>query len=333
MVSRRRVPQRLLDPPALREDDVDSRAESDPSRGRGLILGLLSVLVISPDALLIRLVEADDITLLFWRGALTTLGIALVLGVRTRGRVVEAFRGSGSDGLIAGFCFFGATMLFVVGVRHTAVATVLVMLCAGPLFAAILSRIFLGETIAPRTWVASGMVLCVVSAIVASSATSTVLTGNLAGVGAVLSFAAYLTVLRRRPSADMTPAVAIGGSLTGAVTMVAAQLSGGSLLLGADDVVALVLMGVVILPVALALMTQASRHLSAPEIGLLALLETMLGPLWVWMVLGEQPRPAIILAGGAILIVIIAHSALTLLSAGNTAGRSTMRPGGEHGRL
>ena len=85
-----------------------------------------------------------------------------------------------------------------------------------------------------------------------------------------------------------------------AVTLVAAQLSGGSLLVGADDVVALVLMGVVILPVALALMTQASRHLSAPEIGLLALLETVLGPLWVWMVLGEQPRPAIILAGGAI---------------------------------
>ena len=76
----------------------------------------------------------------------------------------------------------------------------------------------------------------------------------------------------------MTPAVAIGGSLTGAVTLVAAQLSGGSLLVDADDVVALVLMGIVILPVALALMTQASRHLSTPEISLLALLETVLGP-------------------------------------------------------
>lgn len=268
--------------------------------------------MISPDALLIRVIEAEDLALLFWRGSLTVIGIALVLGVRSRGHVIGTFRGSGYDGLVAGVCFFSATMLFVVGVRHTAVATVLVMLCAGPLFAAILSRIFLGEAIAPRTWAASGIVLCVVAAIVASSTTSTALIGNLAGVGAVLSFAAYLTVLRRRPWADMTPAVAIGGFLTGAVTLVGVQLTGGSLVVGAEDVVALVLMGVVILPAALALMTQASRYISAPEIGLLTLLETVLGPLWVWMVVGEQPRAAVILAGGAILMVVAAHSVLTL---------------------
>jgi len=293
---------------------VGISVDAGASRKRGLFLGLLAALVISPDALLIRVIEADDQTLLFWRGSLTATGIAALLGVRRKGRVIVVFRDSGSAGLVAGVCFFCATMLFVVGVRHTSVASVLVMLCAGPLFAAILSRIFLGEAVAPRTWVASGMVLCGVSAIVVTSATSTALAGNLAGVGAVLSFSAYLTALRRRPSADMTPAVAIGGFLTGVVTLLSVQLTGGSLLVAADDVAVLILMGVVMLPVALALMTQASRHLPAPEIGLLALLETVLGPIWVWMVLGEQPRAFVVVAGVAILTVVSAHSALTLLA-------------------
>ena len=291
---------------------MGSDEEAGASRRQGFLLGLLSAFVISPDALLIRMIDAGDLALLFWRGSLTALGIALMLGVRSKGRVIGTFRHAGFHGAVAGFFFFGATMLFVLGVRHTAVATVLVMLCAGPLFAAILSRIFLGEPILQRTWAASGIVLGVVATIVASSATSTVLMGNLAGVGAVLSFAAYLTVLRSRPRVDMTPAVAIGGLLTGVVTLVAVQLGGRSLSVGTDDVLALILMGVVILPAALALMTHAARQLSAPEIGLLALLETVLGPLWVWMVLGEQPQAQIMLAGGAILLVVGAHSVLTL---------------------
>jgi drug/metabolite transporter (DMT)-like permease len=48
-------------------------------------------------------------------------------------------------------------------------------------------------------------------------------------------------------------------------------------------------------------MTVATRHLSAGEVGLLALLETILGPIWVWLGLGERPTD-IALIGGMIVI-------------------------------
>jgi drug/metabolite transporter (DMT)-like permease len=126
-------------------------------------------------------------------------------------------------------------------------------------------------------------------------------------------FAGYLTVSRAARPADMTPAIAIGGAGAALVGLV----TGADLTLGIGDLLLLALLGTVILPVSLSLITRATHHLPAPEVNLIALLETLLGPLWVWLALGETPTPEV-LAGGVLVVgAVTVHSVLALRAGGD----------------
>src|SRR6056297_261464 len=114
---------------------------------RGVLTTLAAVAILSPDALLVRLISADPWTLIFWRGLLSGITILLICMLQMRGSFLRQVRAIGWVGLLAGLMQAVATMFFVNSLRQTAVANTLVILAAVPLFSAVLSRIFLKETI------------------------------------------------------------------------------------------------------------------------------------------------------------------------------------------
>ena len=83
----------------------------------------------------------------------------------------------------------------------------------------------------------------------------------------------------------------------------------------------LVLAGLVVLPLALVLMTLGPRYLPAPEVAMISLLEAVLGPLWVWWVIGENPGWQTIAGGSVVIVVLMAHSAVRLRSEGRQVSR------------
>jgi drug/metabolite transporter (DMT)-like permease len=274
----------------------------------GLLLTTVGVLVLSPDSLMIRAVDADAWTLVFWRGLLMCLVLTTVTLLRLGKGAAAEFRSIGLRGLAVGVLFGGQLILFVTSVSHTSVANTLVIFATAPLFAAVFSRIFLGEPVQRRVWIAAIVCLGAVSFIFVGSVGAGRLGGDLAAVGAAITMALGLTIMRHSRAVSMVPAWGLGAGFAAAgVFAVADPLS-----VGGSDWLILFGSGLLILPIAFGLIAHGPRRLSAPETGLLMLLETILGPLWVWWFLEEQPNTEALIGGVIVIGVLVANSMLGL---------------------
>jgi len=283
------------------------RIGSPETTGRALTA--LGVIAISPDALLTRLVTADVWTVIWWRAALTALAIIAVLTIHYRGALAARVRESLSmpATLVAPLWGVG-TIFFVLAVSNTAVANVLVIIAAGPLFGAFLSRVFLKERIRAETWIASFSILVGLIAVFGESFSAGSLFGDACALGTTLCATIAFVVLRR--CENPSPLVlAAAGSLV-AVILVTPAAEPWSIDL--VDFGYLVVLGVGILPVAYALIFLGPRYIPAPEVGLIMLLETALGPLWVWLVIGEVPSMRVAASGALIVLTVAVHSVIAM---------------------
>jgi len=275
-----------------------------PEHFKGLALTVAGVLIITPDSLLVRLISADQWTLIFWRGVLTGLALLAYLGIRERRRLVAAFQAIGTDGIMVAALFAGSTIFFVMSLTHTRVANTLIILAAIPLFAALLGRLFLSEAVERRTWIAIAAALGGLLLILVDDLGSGSLLGDISAFATAFCVAGSFVAIRRRPNVDMIPAMALSGSM---IALVALPLA-PTLALRGDDIPATITLGFVVLPLAMALLAQGPRYLPVAEVSLIMLLETVLGPYWVWLVIGEQPSNLAFLGGAIVLSTLAAHA-------------------------
>lgn len=279
------------------------------SANNGRVLTTLGIIILSPDALLIRLVDADVWTTALWRGALTFLTILIILALRD-GRTCAAtvrFSLQWPGILVAPLWGFG-TVCFVVAINETAVANVLIIIAAGPIFGAYLSRVFLKETIRIETWLASAGILVGLTLVFGDSWEAGKVFGDVCALGTALSTTTTFVVLRRADNAD--PMVLAGAGSLAAVIIVAPLAT--PTMISPSDSLFLAILGVIVLPLAYSLIFMGPRHIPAPEVSLIILLEAVLGPLWVWLALGEMPTGQVVAAGGLIITALAAHSAAVL---------------------
>ena len=284
------------------------------SHAKGLLITAVGVLVLTPDSLIVRLIGGDPWGLIFWRGILLAAGLAVGLLLVHRGETLARCRAVGRDGLWIALLMCFSTIGFLHALAWTTVANTLIIISASPLFAALFSRVFLAETIPPRTWAAMLAAVVGIGVLVADSLISAgragALAGDFAALCAAVTLAGSFTVMRRAKAVSMVPASALGSLLSAVVALAV----GAPLAVAPGAWPLLLLLGLVILPVATALITLGPRYLPAPEVSLLMLLETVLGPFWVWLVLREVPTPWA-LAGGAIVIAALCLHSLAGLRA------------------
>ncbi len=284
---------------------------------RGLLITAAGVLVLSPDALLVRLIDTPAPTLLFWRGLLIGVAFAvLVLMLHGRG-AGAAVRAVGRPGIAAGLIFGASTTGFTLSVLTTAAANTLIIVATGPLFAALMSRVFLKEHVTPGTWAAIGLVFVGITLTAAGDAhrvplAEAVRIGDGLALLTALLLAANLNLFRRMAAPDRSPALALGGFAAAAAFAPFAR----PLAVPAPDVPWLGLLGLVVVPGAFALISRGPRYLPAPEVSMLILVETVLGTLWVWAVLGEAPTPAAWAGGALVLGTLTVHFRRQLRQAG-----------------
>jgi drug/metabolite transporter (DMT)-like permease len=262
------------------------------------------VVLLSPDALLVRLLAMDYWTVLFWRGACTSIGYLLITRV-TSGRIGTGPRRSAQSRLAIGALTVLGNLCFVGAVTHTTAAQTLVILASSPLLAALLTAGLGLERIARRTWLSAAIVVPCIAVIVVRPGAASLSVGDLYAVVGAVSLAALLVAIRHSGTADVVPTLAFGGALTAVVAAPFANV----LAVSTSDALVLVIGFGIALPVSLSLIMRGPRYLAAPEVGLILLLETVLGPLWVWLALGEQPGSRVAVAGA----VIVATLALTSL--------------------
>lgn len=275
---------------------------------RGALMALVGIFVLSPDALILRLVDTDQWSLIFWRGSVSAITLLVCFAMIYRRNVFIYLRAIGTYGLLGGFIFAASSILFVTSIVLTSVANTLVIISAAPLITAILSRIFLHEPIPTRTWAAIFATFVGITTIFGGSLGGGTLTGDLCAMGTALCLAGHLTIVRRARTVNMVPTVALGGLIAALLVLPLATPTS----IDAQGLLWILLLGVVILPISTALIVLATRFISAPEVSLIMLLEAILGPLWVWAVLSEIPSIQTFIGGIIVLSTLSLHSIASL---------------------
>lgn len=296
----------------------DSRSPGEAAAAdqwKGIAFTILGAALLSPDALILRLVSVDPWTALWWRAILSAVGLAVLTALLHWTRAFAIARRMGWGFLLVAVLFATSTSLFVMSVTHTYVVNTLVILRAAPLFAAIFSRFILGEPVRPVTWGAIVLVIAGIGTIFASGIGGGRLYGDLFALGGACAIAGTLTALRHLRAQSPLPALIPGVLLAAAIATAWAQPGSVS----AVDLTYLSLLGLVLLPCAFALVYGAPRYLGSSEVALLMMLETVLAPVWVWLVLGEEPSARIILAGALILVTVGGHAVIVQWLRGRAA--------------
>ncbi|MEQ8346609.1 MAG: DMT family transporter [Sneathiellaceae bacterium] len=298
-------------------------AAAPPSKLHGALLTLAGVLVLSTDSLLVRLIDGDALTIVFWRGLLMALGFWLVLAVQQRAAPLRALLLPSRPTLLAAVLFAGSTLCFVGAIKHAPVADVLLILAVIPLTGALLSWLFLGERVARVTWLAMlGAMLGLALVVGGQDRTGldadwralAPLRGHALALGVTLFIGGYFTVLRSGRVGNPLPALCIAGLLC---ALVAAILT-PRLDLPVDSWPQMLLLGLVVMPVSFGLISLGPRSLPAAEVGLIMLLEAVFGGALAWIFLYEPPAASAAL-GGAVVILSVGLRALALRRADRPA--------------
>lgn len=257
--------------------------------------------------------------IVFWRSVFMTLFVVGVLIALHRRAMPRAVRDAGLPGIFAGIFLAGTFFCFIGSLTRTTVANTNILMSVSPFLAALAARGILKEPVPRRTWVAMAVAFAGIVVMFAQTADAGRLTGNLLALGVSCCFAAQVTVLRRfHATVDMLPQVMIAGLISVVIAGVLAPTFDAT----ARDLGILALMGCVQLGTGCLLATAASKHLSATELGLLALLEPILGPIWVWMLMAEHPGAATLVGGSIVLTAVFANEAFGVwrTRAGREAG-------------
>ena len=267
----------------------------------GLALACVGALVLTPDALFMRLSGMTGYQMVGWRGVM--LG-AVMLGLwvlTARGKARDLAALTTGTGALLVLSQYANMSLFSLGIAHAPVAVMLLGVAAVPVFAALLSWVVMGERTRRATWAAIAAVMAGLALAVSggdgTGAECSALVGALAGLAVALVLALNFVLLRARPEMPIPLVLGLGAVLAGASGWAVtgpAQMTQGA-------VWAIAVCGLLILPVSFFSLSVASRHTHASNVSLLLLLETVLGPLWVWLVVGERPTP-VMLAGGAVVV-------------------------------
>jgi drug/metabolite transporter (DMT)-like permease len=275
----------------------------------GIILVFLAALAWSLGGAIARFVETPDPwTVVFWRSVWAAAFLLVFMlwrdGMRGTGRL---FRAMGLPGIAVGFCFATASTAFVIALGYTTVANILLMMAGAPLFAALLAWLLFRESVSKGTWFAIAAVLIGVGVMVSESLDGTVSPiGDGLALTIAIVFACAAVVTRRYAHVRMTPAVCLG-------TLIAAAFSAmqaGAFAVGGTDMALLFAFGAVNLGLGLALFATGARLIPAALAALLATFETLLGPIWVWLIHAEVPTLRTVIGGSIVFAALLMHIAL-----------------------
>jgi drug/metabolite transporter (DMT)-like permease len=253
-------------------------------------------------------------TQLAGRAVFAGVALGAFVTISSRGRPIAAFRSMGRAGLGVAVCTAVASGSFIVALNHATVASVFFMQAVAPVGAAVLAWFALGEAVTRRACLSMIVALLGVGLMVGAPGS-----GSPLGLGAALvmalAFSAAIVITRHRRDVSMAPAVC----LSQVMLVLAFGLFADPTTVTQRDLGLLVLLGVGQMALGLALFTVGARLIPASEVALISQLEIVLGPLWVWIVLSEQP-PLLTIVGGGIVIVAV------LLLATQNARAAVLRP-------
>lgn len=290
---------------------VSQASERPSSSGHlsGILLVTGAALLWSTGGLVVRSLETTDTwTIVFWRSATASLFLFLYMLIRHGRHVPHLFLHMGWPGLIVALCYTSASISLIIALSYTSVAKTLIIVSSAPFLTALLGRAVLGERVSWLSWMAIAASAGGITLMVSDSYGQGSIVGDLAAFGIAVAQAIAVVTMRRYRDIRMMPGMLVATSLA---TLIALPLA-GTLAVSARDAVLLTFFGAGQLGLGLAMFSVGAALIPAAQAALLNVVEPILGPLWVWIVLGERPSDAALLGGSIVLVALAVHTAADL---------------------
>jgi len=275
---------------------------------KGSFLAFVAVMLITPDSIFIRLSNIETWGMLFYRGAIPFIVVLTGLIFFYKNNLFKAIVNIGYPGIFYIISFSICNITFIISIQNTNVANTLVMIAMAPMLSAILGSVFLKEIPDRKTWIAIIITLISVTYIFHDSLEMGNFYGDLFGIITAFGLACNAVIARYAKNKDLVPSALIGKLC---VAIFALFFVDNFSLLG-TDLIFIPLMCIMCVAIPFVLVTIAPRFIPAEEVNLFFLLETIIGPFWVWMIIKEQPSIETIQGGIIIILTIAIHSFLKL---------------------
>ena len=278
---------------------------------KGSLLAFVAVMFITPDSLFIRLSSIDTWGLVFYRGIIPFFAVFFGMFLIYRLNFFKILMTSGIHGIIYVITFSITNITFVVSIQNTNVANTLVMIATAPMLSAILGAIFLKEPPDRKTLISIIITFLSVIYIFFDSLKLGNFYGDILGFITAIGLAVGAVTIRSAKSKNLVPAAVVGKLLVATFALLFVE----NFALINQDLIIVPIMCILCVAIPFVLVTIAPRFIPAAEVNLFFLLETIIGPIWVWLVIKEQPSFETLLGGIVIIITIGIHSFLKLRNA------------------
>ena len=275
---------------------------------KGMILAFAGTMFITPDSLFIRLANLESWNLIFYRGFIPFLVVFIGLLVIYKTKLINELINNGWHGFAYACVFTITNIVFVISIENTNVANTLIMIALAPMLSAIICFIFLKENPDQKTWVAIIITTLSVIYIFYDALDAGDFLGNFLGLVCATGLAVGAVIIRSAKKISLVPSAMLGKLMVALIALFFAN----QLKLEGYDLTIIPLMCIMCVAIPFVLVTLAPRYITAAEVNLFFLLETILGPFWVWLVIHEQPSIETIMGGVVIIVTIGIHSILTL---------------------
>ena len=275
---------------------------------KGSLMAFVAVMFITPDSLFIRLSNVDTWGLVFYRGIIPFFTVFLGMLIIYKLSFFKTLFNSGYHGLIYVGTFSLTNITFVVSIQNTNVANTLVMIATAPMLSAILGAIFLKEPPDKKTWISIIVTFLAVLYIFSDSLKLGNFFGDILGFVTAVGLAVGAVIIRSAKSKNLVPAAVVGKLFVATFALFFIE----SFALIKNDIFIVPLMCILCVAIPFVLVTIAPRFIPAAEVNLFFLLETIIGPIWVWYIIKEQPSIETLQGGFVIIATIAIHSYLKL---------------------
>ena len=275
---------------------------------KGSLLAFVAVMFITPDSLFIRLSNLDTWGLVFYRGIIPFFTVFFGMLIIYQLNFFKILLKSGYQGIIYIITFSITNVTFVVSIQNTNVANTLVMVATAPMLSAVLGSVFLKEHADKKTWISIIITLCAIIYIFFDSLKLGNFYGDILGFITAIGLAVGAVTIRSAKSKNLVPAAVVGKLLVAIFALIFIE----NFALIENDLIIVPIMCIMCVAIPFVLVTIAPRFIPAAEVNLFFLLETIIGPIWVWLIIKEQPSLETLIGGLVIITTIAFHSFLKL---------------------
>ncbi|MGE4575948.1 MAG: DMT family transporter [Candidatus Pseudothioglobus sp.] len=270
---------------------------------KGLLIAFFGIVILTPDAVLVRLADSNSWTVLFWRGIFFATGIIVILLLTYRSKAVNELINIGKGGVLIGILTALGGTSFILAIHYTSIDKTLLIISTSPIMVAIISLLMLKEKPEFYTWISMIIVFIGIYIVMAGDSGGMNLMGNFFALVSVIIGGFSFTLLRKYKNVNMVPAMAVNGIVIAFIGFIFAD----SLVLSSQSMLYIFASGIV-LAVSFSLITIAPQYIPAHEVAMFFPLGTVLGTLLAWIVIKEEPSSNALIGGAIVIITLFSHA-------------------------